>query len=62
MVHEEVAVFVDLSRGIHVSQDLWTYADVAPARTVECEQQSRVSRSHRFSAPGCLRAERGSVV
>lgn len=41
MVHEELAVFVDLDRGIHVAQGLRTYADVAPARTVVDEAGAR---------------------
>ncbi len=41
MVHEELAVFVDLGRGIHVSQGLRTYASVAPARTVADEREAR---------------------
>lgn len=41
VVHEELAVFVDLDRGIHVTQGLRTYADVAPAQTVTDEEEAR---------------------
>lgn len=41
VVHEELAVFVDLNRGIHVAQGLRAYADVAPARAVTDEREAR---------------------
>ncbi|MDT3329517.1 hypothetical protein Q9S78_02430 [Microbacterium sp. KSW-18] len=61
MVHEEVAVFVDLSRGIHVSQGRRTHANVAPARTVECEQLVRISRSHRFPHQAVVARSEGQL-
>jgi len=41
MVHEELAVFVDLERGIRVRQGIRQYTHVAPARTVHTESEAR---------------------
>lgn len=40
VVHEELAVFVDVNRGIHVTHGVRTFADVAPARTVTDEGEA----------------------
>ncbi|MDT3318145.1 hypothetical protein Q9S71_15060 [Microbacterium sp. KSW4-11] len=41
MIHEELAVFVDLERCVQVRQKLRTYAAVTPARTVSDETDAR---------------------
>ncbi|WP_144783425.1 DUF6671 family protein [Microbacterium sp. BH-3-3-3] len=41
MVHEELAVFIDLERGIRVRHGIRQYTHVAPARTVRTSAEAR---------------------